>query len=173
MARYGRHVLREFALSHLEDPRLTAVFLQYRDPEEVERDLQAIADAKLAAAAGEAAPEAAQPDYEISGPQAGIAAAATLPSTEAGSSLSFPSSLPLPRVDDTLAYGMSVLRLVREQVSTGPQTSPPRTGAPSPSPTLHPELDGNRRTWIGLRSSCNQKSITTLQPSSRLPSNGP
>jgi hypothetical protein len=167
MARHGRHVLRECPASLKSDAsRLTAIFLQYRDPEEVERDLQAIAEAKALAAAGEAAPEAAQPDYEISGPQAGIAAAATLPSAEAGSSLSLPSSLPLPRVDETLAYWMSVLRLVREQVSTGPQTSPPPTGAPSPLPTLLPELDGNRGTLMGLRSSCNQKSITTLQSTS-------
>ncbi|ORY89687.1 ribosomal protein S2, flavodoxin-like domain-containing protein [Leucosporidium creatinivorum] len=61
----------------------------YRDPEEVERDLQTVADAKAAAAEAEAAPaEQAQPDWEVSGPAAGVAAAATLPATEAGSFIS-------------------------------------------------------------------------------------
>ncbi|KAK4705694.1 small subunit ribosomal protein SAe, partial [Phenoliferia sp. Uapishka_3] len=70
----------------------------YRDPEEVERDLEGIAAAK-ALAAGEAqeAIEPAQPDWDISGAAPGIAAAAstTLPSAEAGSySLSPPFSSP-------------------------------------------------------------------------------
>ncbi|KAL8293209.1 hypothetical protein RQP46_000903 [Phenoliferia psychrophenolica] len=59
----------------------------YRDPEEVERDLEGVAAAKAALLAGEAAEaaEPAQPDWEISAGNAGIAAAAsTLPSAEAG-----------------------------------------------------------------------------------------
>ena len=64
----------------------------FRDQEEQERDLAVVAAAKALAASGglEAEAEAAPADWDISGPAAGIAAAAstTLPAAEAGSSLS-------------------------------------------------------------------------------------
>jgi hypothetical protein len=69
---------------------------QYRDPEEVERDLEVVAAAKALENAPAPAEEQAVPDWEVAGPNAGVAAAAALPATEAGSSLSFPVIHPLP-----------------------------------------------------------------------------
>ena len=111
------------------------LFRSYRDPEEVERDLEGIAAAKALAAGGEAdAVEAAVPDWEISGPAAGVAAAAasTLPSAEAGSSLSLILPLPFLPVlcsrETSIAHAFGSLRLVRNRSRLGRRGNDHRLG---------------------------------------------
>lgn len=95
----------------------------YRDPEEVERDLEGVAAAKALAAAGgaEAEAEVAQPDFEISGAPAGIANAGF--SADAGSSLLPTLSLSLLRSSPPLSRHDHSLNLSHtigpQQVSTG------------------------------------------------------
>ena len=97
----------------------------------VERDLEGVAAAKALAAAPEEAAEPAQPDWEISGAGAGVAAASTLPAADAGSyslPLSFvpplSSLVSLPFSSSfltTFAHSLCPKQLVRNSTRLGSQ----------------------------------------------------
>ena len=120
----------------------------YRDPEEVEREQAEAAAAKIQAAEDAAAPaEAIAADWQAEGVAPGVAAAAALPSAEAGSyhtpfSFLLPLDfwLPPPR---TRALTHLSSPIGPQQVLTGLRSPPRRpTGPPSPLPLRPPPARG-------------------------------